>query len=269
MRRLSINSMTCRDYSLEELIAASVAAGVGWIAPWRNLLDASGPVRSGEMIRDAGLQVSSLCRGGMFTGPDAASRVAAIDDNRRAVDEAAAIGAKTLVLVCGPVIGKDLHGSVNMVRDGIATILGHARAAGVRLGIEPLHPMMAASRSCITTVRQALDIADDLQSEQVGIVVDAYHVWSDPHLEESMQRARDRVLGFHISDWTTPIVHELESREMPGRGSIDLDRLRGLVEAAGWNGPIEVEVLSRYWWGQGPQKSFSEAVDSYRNLGWD
>lgn len=269
MSRLSMNSITCRGFSIRQLVDAAVAADVRWIAPWRDLLLEDGALSAGRMIRDSGLGVSSLCRGGMFTAADEAGRRAAVADNLRAIDEASALGASTLVLVCGPVVGRDLHGSVSMVRDGIAQIIGHAVAAGVRLGIEPLHPMMASSRSCVTTLRQALDIADALESTQVGVIVDAYHVWSDPHLEEQRERARSRVLGFHVSDWVTPIQHELESRAMPGRGSIDLDRIKGFTDAAGWNGPIEVEVLSQYWWGQGPEKSFIEAVDSYRNLGWD
>lgn len=265
---MSFNTITARDLSLESVIQLSTANGIGWIAPWRDLIEATGIDESRRLIRDSGIKLSSLCRGGMFTALSSQERARAIEDNKRAIDMAQAIGAPTLVLVCGPVVGKDLHGSVSMVGEGISSISDFARSAKVSLAIEPLHPMMAASRSCITTVRQALDLIQSLGDDSLKIIIDAYHVWSDPHLEDSTEGARGKIAGFHISDWTTPIADELGSRAMPGEGAIDLPRLYRWVNQCGYDGPIEVEVLSHYWWAQPPEKTFLKAVSSYSELRW-
>ncbi len=266
--QMSFNTITAKDLSLQEILTSCSNSGVSHIAPWRDLIARNGVEQSAKMIKDSGVAITSLCRGGMFTGETSQIREAAIQDNFRAIDEAVAIGAPVLVLVCGPQIGKDLYGSQQMVIDGIAEILDYAKSANILLGIEPLHPMMAASRSCITTVRQALDIADLIDSPSIQIVIDAYHVWSDPHLPESTDRIKGRVAGFHISDWVTPITNELGSRAMPGEGCIDLERLKTWVLNAGYHGPIEVEVLSDFWWSQNPLKTFQKAVDSFSKLNW-
>lgn len=266
--QMSFNTITAKDFSLEEVIAACSDSGVMHIAPWRDLISRTGLNRAVKLISDSGIGITSLCRGGMFTGETSQLRAEAIEDNFQAIDEAAAIGAKVLVLVCGPQIGKDLYGSQQMVIEGIAKIADYADSANVVLGIEPLHPMMAASRSCVTTVRQALDIADIIDNPNIKIVIDAYHVWSDPHLVESTDRIRGKVAGFHVSDWIIPITNELGTRAMPGEGCIDLDRLRIWVQNAGYTGPIEVEVLSDFWWAQNPLKTFQKAVDSFSKLNW-
>jgi len=268
LARMSFNSITARDLSLEELLAACQKNGVPYIAPWRDLISRTGLQKSSNLIKDSGIGLSSLCRGGMFTAETHAARKESIEDNFRAIDEAYVLGSKVLVLVCGAVIGKDLKGSQEMVAEGISAIAEFAQERDVTLGIEPLHPMMAASRSCITTIRQALDVADSIGHKNVKIVIDAYHVWSDPHLEDSSQRISGRIAGFHISDWVTPISDELASRAMPGDGCIDLDRLRTWVETQGYSGPIEVEVLSNFWWAQHPEKTFQKAVDSFSKLNW-
>ena len=266
--RMSFNTITAKDLSLREVLDLCQKNSVGHIAPWRDLIAREGLSESAKIIKDSGIGLSSLCRGGMFTADSAADRALAIEDNFRAIDEAYEIGAPVLVLVCGPQIGKDLLGSQEMVRNGIVAIADYADECGIDIAIEPLHPMMAASRSCITTVRQALDVADSIGHERVKIIIDAYHVWSDPHLYESTDRIKDRVAGFHISDWTIPITNELGSRAMPGDGCIDLDSLKTWVESAGFEGAIEVEVLSDYWWAQNPQKTFLKAVDSFSKLPW-
>jgi len=267
--RMSFNTITAKDLSLDQILKLCKENGVGHIAPWRDLIARSGLSESAKMIKDSGIGISSLCRGGMFTAESAADRALSIEDNFRAIDEAFEIGAPVLVLVCGPQIGKDLLGSQAMVHEGIAAIVDYADQCGIDIAIEPLHPMMAASRSCITTVRQALDIAETLDHERVKIVIDAYHVWSDPHLYESTDRVKGRIAGFHVSDWTIPITNELGSRAMPGEGCIDLDGLRNWVEGAGFAGAIEVEVLSDYWWAQNPEKTFLKAVDSFSKLNWE
>jgi sugar phosphate isomerase/epimerase len=248
----SINTITVRSLGLRALIDEALARGVPAIAPWRDLLATVGTDEAARMIHGSGLRVTSLCRGGLFTAPDEAGRRAAIEDNLRAIDEAHAIGADCLVLVCGPLVGKDLAGSRAMVRDGIEAILPYATDARMPLGIEPLHPMMVADRSVITTLCEALDLADRIGSPTVGVVVDAYNVWWDPHLEAQVHRASGRILGFQISDWVVPITGQLESRGMMGDGCIDLPAVARSVRAAGYDGPVEIEILSDRWWSQPP-----------------
>jgi sugar phosphate isomerase/epimerase len=228
--RLSLNLITVDQWSLEEAVAGCAAAGIEWIAPWRHQLDG----RSAEAIREAGLRVSSLCRGGFFaTAPPG--------DNERAVEEAAELGTDVLVLVCGPLLDRDLRTARATIARGIEALAPHAEAYGVRLGIEPLHPMLLSERSAIVTLGEALDLAERLD---VGVIVDAYHVFWDPDVEEQIGRAGGRILGFHVSDWVTPAGDVVASRALMGDGLIDLARLQRAVEAAGYDGPIEVEVIS-------------------------
>ena len=244
--RLSLNQITVNALDLPAAVAACERHQVPALALWRDKIAAVGLERAVRLVRSAGLRVSSVCRGGMFTDP-AAGRAAVLDDNRRAVDEAAALEADVLVLVCGPLHDTDLPGARARVRDGIAELLPHARAAGVRLGIEPLHPMMLSERSVVVTLRQALDLAEEL-GEDVGVVVDAYHVWWDPDLDAQLARAAGRVLGYHVSDWLPRTTDLLLDRGMMGDGLIDLPRLSQRVAATGYTGPVEVEVLSSRWW---------------------
>jgi sugar phosphate isomerase/epimerase len=202
-------------------------------------------------VKAHGLTVTGLCRGGFFTAQDWR------DDNRRAIEEAHALGAKCLVLVVGglPQGSKDLAGARQQVADGIAAILPEARQAGVPLAIEPLHPMQAPDRACVNTLEQALDLCDAL-GEGVGVAVDVYHVWWDPKLEEQIARAgRKRILGYHLSDWRVPTRDLLNDRGMMGDGVIDLPRVRAWVEAAGYAGMHEVEIFSELdWWRRDPDE---------------
>ena len=249
-RLLALNVATVRQWSLEQTIEGCARHGIGWIAPWRDKLAECGLARATSLIRANGLKVSSLCRGGMFPAADAAGRQAAIDDNRRAVDDAAALGAACLVLIAGglPPGSKDLPGARAQVRDGMAALLEHARAARLPLAIEPLHPMYAADRACVNTLAQALDLCDGL-GDGVGVAVDVYHVWWDPNLAAQIARAGSRILGFHLCDWLVPTTDLLLDRGMMGDGVIDLPAIRRLVEAAGYTGPREVEIFSKdNWW---------------------
>jgi sugar phosphate isomerase/epimerase len=261
--RLSLNQITLNSLGLPEAVAACERHEIGAIAVWRDKIAAVGLDRAVQLVTSAGLRVSSVCRGGMFTDPDAA---AVREDNRRAVDEAAALQADTLVLVCGPLRDHDLPGARARVRDGIADLLPHARQAGVALAVEPLHPMMITERSVVSTLRQALDLSDELGGE-VGVIVDAYHVWWDPDLDEQIARAAGRIRGYHVSDWLPRTTDLLLDRGMMGDGLIDLPRLSGLVADAGYRGPVEVELLSTRWWSQDPddvartlRKRFEEFV---------
>ena len=232
--RLSLNLITVDHWSLAEAAERCATAGIGLVAPWRHQLTPDAP----RVLQDVGLRVSSLCRGGFFTAPGADA------DNRRAVEQAAELGAPVLVLVCGPPDGKDLGAARATIAAGIERLLPFAADHGVRLGIEPLHPMMVGERSAIVTLGEALALARALDSPHAGVVVDAYHVFWDPRLEHELAAARGLIAGYHVSDWLVPTTDVLAGRGLMGDGIIDLPRLRSLIEDAGYSGPIEVEVIN-------------------------
>lgn len=275
-RWLSINTATIRrsggiDLPLPQIIEACVERGIRAISPWRDQVQAAGLAEVSRLVKQHGLALSGYCRGGMFPATDAAGLQAARDDNRRAVDEAAELGAACLVLVVGALPGalqgkaahKDLALARSQVHDGIADLLDYARQAGMPLAIEPLHPMYAADRACINTMEQALDVCDALDPQRtgaLGVAVDVYHVWWDPKLEQQIERAgRDRLLAFHVCDWLTPTADLLNDRGMMGDGVIDIPRIRGWVEAQGFAGYSEVEIFSTgNWW----QRPHGEVLDT-------
>ena len=234
--RLSLNLITVDGWSLSEAVARCAAAGIRWVAPWRHQYDDADA--AAWTITAAGLRVSSLCRGGFFTADGARA------DNRRAVEEAAALGAPVLVLVCGPPRDRDLRAARAAIAAGIEELLPYAQSHGVRLGIEPLHPMMIGERSAIVSLGEALTLARTFADPGVGVVVDAYHVFWDPRLEDELAAAGGLVAGYHVSDWLVPTESLLAGRGLMGDGIIDLPRVRALVEATGYSGPIEVEIIS-------------------------
>ncbi|MEZ5739539.1 MAG: sugar phosphate isomerase/epimerase family protein [Burkholderiaceae bacterium] len=254
---LSLNTATVREqWTLAQMIEACARHDIRGISPWRDKLDELGVARAATMIRDHGLTVTGLCRGGMFPAADHAGRQAALADNRKAVDDAAQLGARCLVMVVGglPAGSRDLAGARSMVRDGMAATLEYARGAGVPLAIEPLHPMYCADRCCVNTLDQALDLCDEL-GDGVGVAVDAYHVWWDPNLARALSRAgAARLLAFHLCDWLVPTRDLLLDRGMMGDGVIELRALRGLVESNGYQGMHEVEILSNHWWTVAPDE---------------
>ncbi len=250
--RCSLNSITVRSVPLPELVQMLGERGIPAIAPWREQLHATGVTRAGTIIRGANLRVSSLCRAGMFTSTTASERRRVVDDNLRAIDEAHSIGAAVLTIVPGPVVDRDPDRSRGMIREGIEAIVPYATSAGVKLGLEPMHPMMATSRSAIMSLAEANDIADVIQSPTLAVVIDAYHVWWDYRVKQEIARAGARIGGFQVSDWVTPIRSELSSRGMMGDGCIDLPALCADVEAAGYRGDVEVEILSDDWWARPP-----------------
>ncbi len=255
---LSLNTATVRDkWKLRQIIEGCSRHGIRGISPWRDKLAEMGAKNAARAIRDHGLTVTGLCRGGMFPAADRNGRQAAIDDNLRAVDDAAVLEARCLVLVAGglPPGSKDLAGARAMVRDGIGEVLDHARSAGVPLAIEPLHPMYCADRACVNALAQALDLCDEL-GEGVGVAVDVYHVWWDPQLSAQIERAGDkRLLAFHICDWLVPTTDLLTDRGMMGDGVIDLPLVRSWMERAGYRGFHEVEIMSsRNWWRRDPEE---------------
>jgi sugar phosphate isomerase/epimerase len=266
---LSINSMTVKPWSLQELVDGCARAGITAISPWRDIVQACGLARAGELIRTHDLTVTGLCRGGMFPAADDAGRRAALDDNRRAVDEAAAIGAQCLILVVGglPKGSRDLAGARRQVRDALAELLPYARVAGVPLAIEPLHPMYAADRACVNTLAQALDLCDELGGDGVGVAVDTYHVWWDPDLAKEIARAGRRILAYHVNDWLVPTRDLLLDRGMMGDGVIDLRAIRAMVEDAGYRGHCEVEILSAEdWWKRDGDEVLRICVERHQSV---
>ena len=251
-RLLSLNAATVKaQWTLAQMIDGCARHGIRGIAPWRDKLAEMGLKKAVAAIKDNNLSVTGLCRGGFFTAKDW------LDDNRRAIEEAHALEADCLVMVVGglPEGSKDLGHARERVQECISKILPEARAANVPLAIEPLHPMQAADRACVNTLEQALDLCDAL-GEGVGVAVDAYHVWWDPKLEEQVKRAgRKRILGYHICDWLVPTRDLAFDRGMMGDGIIDLPRIRGHVEAAGYSGFHEVEIFSEHnWWKRDPDE---------------
>jgi sugar phosphate isomerase/epimerase len=261
-RWLSINTATVRaQWTLDRIIEECARREIRAISPWRDQVAQAGLDTVARLLRDTGISLSGYCRGGMFPASAPEGRQAALDDNRRAVDEARALDAACLVLVVGGLPGglqgkpehKDIAAARNEVRDGIAATLEYARSVGMPLAIEPLHPMYAADRACVNTMAQALDLCDLLdpgRSGALGLALDVYHVWWDPELEAQIRRAgRERLLAFHVCDWLLPTRDLLNDRGMMGDGVIDIPRIRGWVEQAGFAGYSEVEIFSaENWW---------------------
>jgi sugar phosphate isomerase/epimerase len=248
--RLCIHTITTKPWPIEVATERYAAAGVRGMTVWRQALEGRNIAEVGKRVRDAGIEIVSLCRGGFFPAATAAQRQTAIDDNLKAIDEAEALGAPLIVLVCGAEPTQSLDVSRDQIVDGINAVADHARAAGVRLAIEPLHPMYADARSAVNTLRQANDLCDRINSPQVGVALDVYHVWWDSELQGEIQRTgRDgRLWAFHVCDWRTPTVDFLNDRGLVGEGCINLRQIRGWVEDAGFHGMIEVEVFSNRLW---------------------
>jgi sugar phosphate isomerase/epimerase len=247
LQRLSFNQMTADPWSLEQAVRNCARSNTPFIAVWRHKLDGNA-AKASAMIRSEGLRVSSLCRGGWFSAPTAEERRKRIIDNRLAIEEAALLGAPVLVIVSGPANGQTLSDARATVLDGLLEVLPDAEKAGVILGVEPLHPMYAAERSVVVTLKQANDIVDQLASPAAGVVVDAFHVWWDPEVIPQIERARGKIVGFHVSDWPVPLPGILMGRAMMGDGVIELRELRQAVDATGYNGPIEVEIFNEELW---------------------
>ena len=248
------------------------------ISPWRDQVAKVGIERIARQLRETGIVLSGYCRGGFFPAADAAGLSAALDDNRRAIDEAALLGAPCLVLVVGSLPGaltgvlayRDISRARTEVRDGIAASLEYARQIGMPLAIEPLHPMQAADRACVNTLEQALDLCDELDAERsgaLGVAVDLYHVWWDPKLAAQIVRAgAQRLLAYHVSDWLLPTRDLLNDRGMMGDGVIELKKCRGWVEAAGFAGYSEVEIFSETWWGKPGAEVLDTCIARHRSV---
>lgn len=268
LARFSLNQMTIRQWSMPEVADGCAAAGVRAVGLWREPVAGYGLERSARLLRDAGLTVSSLCRGGFLTPADPVGRKAALDDNRAAIDEAAALGTGVLVLVCGglPDASRDVDGARARVTDCLAELAPYAAERRVRLAVEPLHPMFCSDRCVVSAIGQALDIAAPFPADQVGVVVDAYHVWWDPAVYQQVARAgaERRIAAFQVCDWVTPLPEGvLNGRGMIGDGCIELRRLRRAVDAAGYDGPVEVEIFNERLWAMPGRDVLRLALDRY------
>jgi sugar phosphate isomerase/epimerase len=244
-----------------------LAQGITAIAPWRDQIQAIGVKEAASIVRSSKIRVTGLCRGGMFPAADRAGLAAAIEDNKRAIDEAVAIQADCLILVVGglPNGSRDLPAAREMVADGLAAILPHARERSLPLAIEPLHPMYAADRACINTLEQALDLCE-LLGDGVGVAIDVYHVWWDPNLYKQIARAGagGRILAHHICDWLVPTRDLLLDRGMMGDGVIGLKSIRAAIEKAGYRGPQEVEIFSsENWWKRPGEEVLSTCAERF------
>ncbi|RLV08864.1 sugar phosphate isomerase [Streptomyces griseocarneus] len=269
LARFSLNQQTVRQWSLPELVAGCAAAGVRWVGLWREPVRAYGTEAAARLVRGAGLSVSSLCRGGFLTAEDAAGRAAALADNRAAVREAAALGTGTLVLVSGglPPGSRDLRGARERIADALAELGPYAADHGVRLAVEPLHPMYAADRCVVSTLRQALDLAERFPAEQVGVVADSYHLWWDDALDGQLARAgaAGRIAACQLADWVTPLPEGvLLGRGQLGDGCVDLRAFLARTDAAGYRGPVEVEIFNPALWARDGAAVLTEVLDRYQ-----
>ncbi|WP_445678934.1 sugar phosphate isomerase/epimerase family protein [Radicibacter daui] len=265
---LSINFATVRQFgSFGAIVDACLAHGVTAISPWREHVAAAGVEEAARIVKSNNMRLTGYCRGGFFPAADKAGLEKALDDNRRAIDEAAALGSPCLVLVVGglPKGSRDMPLARSQVADGLAAILPHARASGMPLAIEPLHPAYAADRACVNMLGQALDLCDAL-GDGVGVAIDNYHVWWDPDLEAQIARAgrNGQILAHHICDWLVPTQHILTDRGMMGDGIIDLKAIRAMIEKAGFKGPQEVEIFSSQNWEKRPgEEVLKTAIERY------
>ena len=255
---IALNTVTVREqWKLAQAVEGCIRHGIGGITVWRHEVAELGLSAAARLLHSSGLVVTGLARGGPFPWGDARGRCAAIEDTRRAIDEAAELHARCLILVVGglPAGSKDLPGARRMVRDAIGEVLYYARRSSVPLALEPFHPMYCADRSCISTLREANDLCDEL-GEGLGIAVDVYHIWWDPSLDTEIQRAgKTRLLAFHLSDWLVPTTDLALDRGMMGDGIIDIPRIRAVMEASGFEGFHEVEIFSaRNWWRRDPDE---------------
>ncbi len=259
--KLCIHTITTKPWDVETAIEKYANAGIGGITVWRQWLEGRDIEKIGNSIREHNLSLVSLCRGGFFPAADQQGVDAAIEDNRLAIREAAALGAPMIVLVCGAVPGQPLTKSRKQITDGIAAVLPLAEELGIKLAIEPLHPVYADDRSAINTMAQANAVCDELDHDLVGIAADVYHIWWDPDLEEQIRITgeKNRLFAFHICDWMTPTSDLLNDRGLMGEGCIDIKGIRKMVEATGFAGFNEVEVFSNRWWSQ-DQDEFLAAI---------
>jgi len=266
LSQLCIHTITTKPWSIEEAAKNYSAESVKGITVWRDALTNRNIKQTGQLLRDHGLNIVSLCRGGFFPNKEKEKRELAIEDNLIAIEEAAELGTQLIVLVCGADPTQSLEDSRKQIQEGIQTILPQAAAAGIKLAIEPLHPMYADTRSAINTLAQANDMAEQINSSYVGVAVDVYHLWWDPSLKQEIRRCGENhhLFAFHICDWNTPTVDILLDRGLMGDGCIPVNKIRSWVEATGFNGFYEVEIFSNKYWQQDQAQFLKKIIKAYK-----
>lgn len=266
LSQLCIHTITTKSWTIEEAAKNYSAEGVKGITVWRNALENRNIKQTGQLLRDHGMNIVSLCRGGFFPNKEKEQRKLAIEDNLKAIEEASYLGTQLIVLVCGADPAQSLEDSRKQIQEGIHTILPEAAAAGIKLAIEPLHPMYADTRSAINTLAQANDMAEQINSAYVGVAVDVYHLWWDPSLEQEIKRCgeNNHLFAFHICDWNSPTVDILLDRGLMGDGCIPVNKIRSWVEATGFDGFYEVEIFSNKYWQQDQSQFLKKIIKAYR-----
>ena len=266
LSKLCIHTMTNKPWSLDNCLSNYSQAGVGGISVWRNVLEGQNLSQVARRIEDSGLTPVSLVRGGFFTGTTATEKQLAKDDNFRAIDEAAAIGTDLVVLVCGATPGFTVKENLKMIQEGIEGVMSHAASCDVRLGIEPLHPMYADTRSAVSSLKSANDLAERINANNVGVTLDVFHLFWEEHLQEEITRsaAMDKLFSFHICDWKTNMADMLNDRGLMGDGIINVAQIRGWVEATGFTGFNEVEIFSNKYWQMDQEDFLKLIIERYR-----
>ncbi len=263
--RLCVHTFTTKPWSIEECVRNYAASGIKGITIWRNVLENKNLTAVKQLLDEYGMEVVSLARGGFFPSTDIRKRELAIDDNFLAIEQAASVGAPSIVLVCGADGGQSLEKSREQIAEGILRILPSAQAAGVKLSIEPLHPMYAGDRSAINTLKQANDMTDMINSNWVGVAVDVYHLWWDPDLQMEIMRCgrNNKLFAFHVCDWNVPTTDFLNDRGLMGDGCINIPQIRSWVEATGFRGYNEVEIFSTKYWGTDQHEYLEKIKKAY------
>jgi sugar phosphate isomerase/epimerase len=269
MADVSLNLATVRkQFTMREAVEAAARHGFAGVAPWREMVAETGPAEAARIFQGCGVRVTGYCRGGLFAAAGLEKFHERVEDNLRMIEEAAAIGAECIVVIGGGLApgSRDLPAARQLFLEGLAAILPHARACGVPLALEPMHPMYAADRGCVTTLKEMLDIADALGNEGLGIAIDNYHVWWDPELAAQIARAGRRIMAHHICDWLVPTRDLLNDRGMMGDGVIDFKAIRAMIERAGFCGIQEVEIFSEVWWNRPGEEVLATAMDRFQTV---
>ena len=266
--KLCVHTLTTKPWSLEECVQYYSSAGIQGITIWRNVLENQNLKECKQILDDHNMNVVSVARGGFFPSVEKAKRIEAIDDNLLAIEQAAAVGAPVVVLVCGADGKQSLEKSRNQIKEGIVKLLPAAKAANVKLAIEPLHPMYAGDRSAINTLAQANDVCEEINSDFVGVAVDVYHLWWDDNLQQEIKRcgANDNLFAFHVCDWNVPTIDFLNDRGLMGDGCINVKQIRGWVEEAGFDGYNEVEIFSDKYWATNQFEYLEKIKSAYLNF---
>jgi sugar phosphate isomerase/epimerase len=267
LNKLCVHTQTNRPWNLEQCIRNYSGAGIHAISIWRHLLDGISLSEARLLLTEHVMEVVSLVRGGFFASSEKALREEAIEDNLKAIDQAADIGAPLLVLVCGSDPGQSLELSREQIREGIMKVVPYAKSAGIKLAIEPLHPMYAANRSAITTMEQANAMVEQINDQSLGVAVDLFHLWWDPDLESEIKRCgrEGNLFAFHICDWNVPLQDMLNDRGLMGDGCINVKQIRGWVEESGFSGYREVEVFSDKYWSMDQVEYLEKIKYAYLN----